>query len=53
MRVIIGNEGIEVETDIIQIEDIDNKTLTEEILSNKDRRLSWNPLQSRYEDTEL
>tara|TARA_R110000782_G_C14719680_1_gene404036 strand:+ start:422 stop:949 length:528 start_codon:yes stop_codon:yes gene_type:complete len=53
VRVIIGNEKIEVEDDIIQIEDVDNKTLTEEILSNKNRRLDWNPLQSRYEDTEL
>ena len=39
--------------DIIDIDGVDNEILSKEILSNKDKRLDSNPLQSRYEDTEL
>ena len=42
-----------IDYDVIDIDGVDNEILSKEILSNKDKRLNTNPLQSQYEDTEL
>ena len=42
-----------IDYDVIDIDGVDNEILSKEILSNKDKRLNTNTLQSQYEDTEL